>query len=498
MSTSNIIIGKEATEGMLKGIKRATQAIRLSYGPKGTNAVVESDMYPYHQVANDAQTIIQSIYLEDPIEKRGLGFLKELSDKANKDSGDGRKTTCIIAEEILEQGLNSELSGMELKRELDALIPVIEQRINEQKKSITESEVKSVATIAGESEFIGNLLGDIYQKIGKDGIIIPESSGTYKTTYDIIEGVRFTDTGFLSPYMVRDETAAKEGRKETKAVYENPTILVTKRKISHLNDINPLLETLSKQGKKDLVIFTDDMDSGVASIMVKAHQDKILNILIIKAPVLWKNYIFEDFAKITGSTIVEDATGINFKNLELKHLGTCGKITVDKDETIVVGIANISDHIAELGKMGDNDSLLRLSWLQTKTAILKLGANSESELSYLRLKTEDAINSSRLALRDGVVAGGGVCLAVIAGLLPKTTAGNILSNALMAPLNQNLKNMNMTNWNWGPEVLDASVVVKNAVRNAISLASTILTTNIVITLPKKEDKQSLLAPKMSF
>lgn len=498
MNTSNITIGKEATIGMMNGIKLATEAIRLSYGPKGVNAVVENQFYPYHEVANDAQTIIQAIHSDLYLEKRGLAFLKELMDKADKDSGDGRKTTCIIAEEILERGFQSGLSGIELKRELDLLIPVIESKIDEQKKSITENDVEAVATIAGESAELGRLLGEIYKQIGADGIIQPEGSGTYQTSYGIVEGVRFNGTGYLSPYMVHDEVARKEGRREAEAVYENPIILVTKRKISHLNDINPLLDKLNSpeftriNGKKDLIIFTDDMDSGVASIMVKAHRDKILNILIIKAPTLWKQYIFEDFARVTGSTIVEDASGINFKTLELKHLGTCGKIVVDKDETTITGIADISDHVADLKSDGTDDSKLRLSWLQTKTAILKLGANNESELSYKRLKCKDAISSSRLAMRDGIVAGGGICLADIADQMPDTIAGGILQGALQAPLEQNCLNMGIgipEDFNFGDDIVDASAVVKNAVRNAISLASTILTTGIVITIPPKSPEQ---------
>lgn len=473
-----MVIGKEAQQRLMNGITLATEAIRLTYGPKGSNAVIESEMYPYHLVANDAQTIIQALHTDNEYSKIGLDFLKELMDKANKDSGDGRKTTCIIAEEILKEGFKSDLSGLELKRELDNLIPFIEQKIDEQKTTITEEEVHKVASIAGESEKIGLLLGDIYKRIGKEGIIQPEASGTFETSYTIIEGVRFNSTGYLSPYMAHNS--------KTSAIYENPTILVTKKKISHLNDINPLLNALNKEGKKDLVIFTDDMDSGVASIMVKAHQDKVMNILIIKAPVLWKDYIFEDFARVVGATIVEDATGINYKNLEPKHLGTCAKITVDKEETIIIPSVDFSDHIQSLKRDGSQDSLLRLSWLQTKTAILKLGANSESELSYVRLKTEDAINASRLALKDGVVDGGGICLSNISFGLPNTEAGNILSVALNAPLQQNLTNMEIESPDWSDNVIDSAAVIKNAVRNAIALASTILTCSVVVPLEKKE------------
>lgn len=481
---SNTTLGREAFQRMLNGLKVATEAIRLSYGPSGLNMVVEHEFEPYHQVANDAETIIQAVEVEGSVEKQGLSFLKELSRKANKDSGDGRKTTCIIAEEILNQAFESGLSGMELKRQLDKLIPVIEQKLDEQKKEITVEEVFDVARIAGESEALGRVLSEIYKRIGRDGIIIPEGSGTPNTTYNIIEGVRFTDAGYLSPYLAYDEEAQKAGKKESKAIYKNPLILVTKRKIEKDTDVSSLIDRAIGLGKA-LVIFTDDMDSGVASRMIATHQAKVAKILIIKAPILWKNYVFEDFAKITGATIVEDASGINYKNLQLSHLGTCESITVDKDETIILGGQDITDHLAQLKANGDNDSLLRLSWLCTKTAILRLGANNESELSYIRLKCHDAINSCRLALKDGVVAGGGVALDKAVSDLDN----EMVKKALQAPLKQNLHNIGIESVNWGPEVVDALVVVKNAVRNAISLASTILSTGGVINLPEKTPEQ---------
>ena len=482
----NITTGKEATAKLHKGIKKAVDAIRLTYGNKGCNAVVENVNYPFHEVANDAQTIIQAIRLTDPVEKRGLGFLKELMDKANASSGDGRKTTAIIAETLIDIGFNSGEQGNQLKMELDNLIPVVEAKIDERTTKITENEVHQVATIAGESKRIGNLVGNIYKKIGKEGIIHVEGSGTYEDSVTFTDGVRFQDTGFLSPYMVHDEIAVKEGRKETQAVYEKPTILVTKQKINHINDINPLLATLQNKNIKTLVIFTDDMDSNVASLLVALHKSKQMNILIIKAPVLWKNYVFEDFAKCVGATIVEDSSGVNLKNFQIEHLGTCDKIVVDKDETILVGTQDISEHLAELKKEGSNDSKLRVSWLNNKTAILKLGANSESELSYLRLKTNDAINSSRLALKGGVVEGGGLCLSDIATELPHTVVGQILATALSEPSSQIVANGTDE---VSHEVIDSALVIKNAVRNAVSLAGTILTCGVVVTIPEPTDKE---------
>lgn len=521
MSTeNNILIKAPATRKLLNGLKTATSAIRLSYGAKGVNAIIEQEFYPYHMVANDCETILQSIQVKDRYEKIGLDLLKELSSKAHKDSGDGRKTTCIIGEEIIERGFDSNVLGVELKRELDELIPIIEKKIDAQKRKITEKDVEQVATIAGESRELGSILGSIYKKIGKDGIIIPEGSGTYTTAWDFIEGVRFGDTGYLSPYMVFDEEAVKEGRKETCAVYKNPTILVTKSKIEKDDDIASLLDNCIRNNRP-LVIFTDDMDSGVASRIIATHKAKVGKLLIIKAPTLWKNYIFEDFAKVTGSTIVEDASGIDFKSLQVSHLGTCSKITVDQDETTIIGGADISDHIEFLKSSDEPESARRLAWLTTKTCILRIGANNESELSYRRLKCYDAINASRLALRDGVVCGGGVALLNASRGLPRTTAGRILSVALQEPCKQILRNSGYTisevpdgkkgsihilgkdfQNGWGFDcvsgkfvdmhkegIIDACAVVKNAVRNAISLASTVLTGRILIKIPDKTAEQ---------
>lgn len=509
-------IHQNALYGISTGVSICADAVKGTMGAKGRNVFIEQEFYPFHIITNDGATIIDNIVLEDPLEKRGHALIKEATDRSNKNAGDGSTTTVVLIDAILKEGMKKGINTLEIKNSLDECLLLVEKSIDEQKKKITEKEVEQVATIAGESESLGKTLGEIYKLIGRDGIIHLEGSGTYDTSYSFIEGVRFFDTGYLSPFMVHDERAVKEGRKETRAVYENPTILVTKRKIQTINDINPLLQTIEERHQKgelknkDLVIFTDDMDSGVASLMVKAHKEKIFNILIIKAPTLWKNFVFEDFARITGSTIVEDASGITFSNLKLSHLGTCGKIIVDKEETVVIGISDIKDHIAELQAKGDDDSKLRLSWLTTKTAILKLGANSESELSYLRLKAEDAINASRLALQDGVVIGGGIALLNASKNLPDTIGGQILSVALWIPFAQILNNAGSTysatdpifggsiGFNaktgevsdmWKSGIVDAAKVTKNAVRNAIGVASTILTGSVAISIPRKTSEQ---------
>lgn len=510
MSSYKTNIHQNALIGIANGVSICADAVRGTMGAKGRNVFIEQEFYPFHVITNDGATIIDNIVLSDPLEKRGHALIKEATDRSNKNAGDGSTTTVVLLDAILKEAIKVGASGLEIKRSLDECLPLIEKNIDENKKTITSEEVEAVATISGEDKALGKTLAEIYKFIGRDGIIHLEPSGTYQTTYSLIEGVRFYDTGFLSPFMAHDGEAAKAGKKETKAVYESPTILVTKRKIQTLNDINPLIEELLSSGKKDLVIFTDDMDSTVASTLVDAHRSGMMNILIIKAPILWKGFVFEDFARCVGATIVEDASGLNFKNLPLSALGTCGKIIVDKDETVVIGISDISDHIEALKAVGDNDSLLRLSWLTTKTAILKLGANSESELSYFRLKAEDAINASRLALQDGIVAGGGVALLNAGHALPDSIGGTILKHALQSPFRQIVLNAGGNtpegfdgiifpqgkyygiDANTGKPVdmfeagiVDAAKVTKNAVRNAIGVASTILTGSVALSIPPK-------------
>ena len=491
-------INKDALTNLASGIRKATSTVAQTMGPKGKNVMLESKLYPFHQITNDGATIIKEIKLADPIERVGLSLLQEAADRSNNNSGDGSTTTAVLLDAILQEGIKSGVSTLEIKNSLDECLPLIERSIREQTKEIVVSDVYSVAKIAGESEELARVLGDIYGQIGKDGIVHLEGSGTNETSFSLIEGVRFVDTGYLSPYMCYDEDAEKDGRKATKAVYKNPAILVTKNKISHIKDIDPLLQVLIANGTKTLAIFTDDMDSGVARVLIELQKNekRSINILVIKAPTLWKRYVFEDFAACTGATIIEDASGTSLGNkFQLEWLGTCGTIVVDKEETTLVGIKDISDHIRQLTEVGDNDSKLRLSWLTTKTAILKLGSQSETELSYLRLKAEDAIWSSRHALRSGVVRGGGETLEKAVQLLPDTVGGKILKAALLTPKKQIIENANGdTSDMFGPDVIDAADIVLGAIRNALGIASTLLTTSSVITIPPETEKPAVMPP----
>lgn len=458
-----------ATEGLMNGIEKAVSLIRPTYGGGGSNVIIESKLNPKHFIANDCWSIIRDIKLDDPAERIGLDFVKELVSRQDKLSGDSRKTTLLLLSEILKQGYEADINKLQLKKDLDALIPFIENEIDKQTKQIDINDIYNVALTSSESDEIASLLQTTYLQIGKEGIIQVEGSGTYESSTRIIDGVRFDMASMLSPYMVHND--------KSKAVYEKPIILVTKKKIMSDDDINPLLNEMIESGQKDLVIFTSDMDTGVAQMLIDLHKSNRFNICIIKVPTLWRDYYYEDFSKCVGATVIED--GMSFKNMHLTMLGTCDKITIDAEETILIGTKDISEHITQLQQKGDDDSKLRLSWLNNKTAILKLGANSETDLSYKLLKTYDAIHSSELALKFGVVRGGGQCLYSIAGELPDTIAGQIMAKALQTPLSQIANNGCVMTEN----IVDSSAVIKSAIKNAVGIASVLITSSALIYLP---------------
>ena len=302
-----------------------------------------------------------------------------------------------------------------------------------------------------------------------------------KTVYEVTDGVRF-HAGALTTSFYN----SKDG-----AVYENPLILVSKQKIEKYNQIAPLVEYVIKN-ERPLCIFVDDMDENIAVDLIKTHLAKKAKILIIKAPVVFKHYIFEDFAKCVGATVVESATGLQLgEKLPLTALGTCEYLVSDREDTVLRGIKDISAHKESLRKLGDDDSLRRLEWLNTKTALLKMGAGSESELSYKLLKCKDSISAAKWALDQGIVEGAGVSLVKASDILPENTTGDIFRTALNAPYKQLLENSGEEGINTDG-VWDSSLVLKNAVKNSVSLAGIILTTGADIRLREKTKEEQEL------
>lgn len=481
----NITPEKEARKKLVAGVDKVVDVIKASYGSAGSNCILEAGLYPFHEAVNDGKKIVDSIYLADPIENIGANIVKEVASKSDKESGDGRKTSMILLQAILEEGMKCEAEPMEIKRSLDECLPIIIKSIDDQTKQITTSEVGRVAAVASENEKLGKTFQEIYEKIGKDGIVELDNSGTPETFYEITDGVRLLNCRFMYDYMANDD----KGRK---AVYNFPKVLITKEKIGNSKILDGILKECFNKGLSELVIFCDDIDPNVSSAVAYLHnginsrgeQVTPFRTLVIKAPVLWKDWLFEDFAKITGATVVNPTEGRQLKNFQFNWLGYCDKIISSKYETVVLGTKNIDEHLSVLEDIGTDDSKIRISRLKTKTAILKLGANSETELSYIKGKALDARNSSYLALNGGVVAGAGFALDEAGATLPDSIGGNILDKALQYPMKQIRQNMGNKDGYLKEEVWDSAIVVKNAITNALSVASTILTTKNVITLKK--------------
>jgi chaperonin GroEL len=484
MENDNIVLN--GRERLASGISKVTAVIRGTYGAAGGNVVLQEHLYPFHSVRNDGKAIVDKIKLADPIENMGADIMREVGDKADKDSGDGRKTTMILTEAILREASKIQALPMEIKRSLDECLPEITQLIDSQKKEIGIEDIGTVATISSESAELGSLIQEIYSHIGREGVIEIEPAKLPQTFYEITEGVRLRNTGYgiySYPLMTSEEVG--------KVVVKNPKVLISKEKIVSTDQIEPIFKSLAMQGINELVLFCDDIDLSVANKLAMTHLNGKFKTYLIKFPTLWKDWVIEDAAKITGSTVVDKLTGKDFKNLAHEDLGTCDKIIITKDETRVIGIKDISDHIRKLEEQSieDDQLKLRLNWLQTKVALLKVGANSESELSYIIKKAKDACASAHLALKDGVVKGGGKALIYASRRFEKGTIGtDILLAALRDPYEQICANHGHEPDMDG--VIDPTIVVKNAVKNAISVAGIVLTSKGVISLPEEAIKPS--------
>lgn len=502
---------ENALRGMSNGALIANNVAKRTMGPKGISVCLEQEFFPFSSSTDDGATVIAAMQFADPLEKRGLGYLKEACIRSDENANDGSTATCGILSTILLEGALSTEKEVDLKNGMDTLLPVIEDELESIKKLISVEEVEKVATIAGKSKEKGRILGEIYKEIGKDGVIHHEGVVGEPTSYTILrDSVRFK-SGYFTSEMVYDEEAEKLGRTPKRALYENPVILISKRKIEKAKDITSIMEYVL-ENNRPLVIFANDMDGLVARELIATHRAKVAKITIINPQTIYKNSVFEDFAKCTGAKIIGDETGTSFTNKNiLECLGTCAKISITAEETVLMGIQDITEHVENLKTKTDVESKMRLFWLTPNTAYLKIGGLSETDLSYHMKKYEDAIGSSMRALQTGVVVGGGITLYNIAIKLKtlNTPAGDILAKALITPFMQLCENsgiipdfekiggelgydfekstkdnpiiVNMLE----SGIMDSVEVIKREVMNSVGIASTAITTPFMIALPPK-------------
>lgn len=503
----------EAQTKLKAGIDKIAKAVGSTMGTGGSNVIIEAMEMPGYLATNDGYSVANAVHLADPIENLGKQMLLESINRANKSSGDGSSTTCVLTAAIIEEGMKhtSEAHPMDIKRSLEACLPFIEESLDTQTQHLVAEDgtfdierLKQVATISAEDEQIGNTIADIYGQIGQKGIIYWDVSKTTEDSYTIGSGITVEGATYASPYMC---DATETGQNTNAIRIKNPHILLTKQKIASSSDFNAIAQKLFEKDVKDIVVFADDFEPLIINDLILTRAKKGFRIVLVKMPVLFKDVWFEDLAKATGAKIVDATAGFPLKDLTVEDLGTVKNIIVDKQDTFLDGICDVTEHVKALEEEDTDEAQLRAARLNTKTARYFVGAQSESALSYRRLKVEDAISAAYQALNGGIVAGGGIALLNASNILPDTIGGKILAMALVRPYDTICNNVGVPNT---PEVggtiglntrtgklvdmfeagiVDPKNVVLNAVKNAISVAATVLTAPTIVLLPRMDIPQ---------
>jgi len=520
MMKDNLYVGNEARDKMMQGVRKATEAVAMTLGTSGKNSLIEAFASPFHYPTNDGISILAAIHFSDPLEEMGRRVLFESVNRANHANGDGSSTACVLTSAILEEGMKhlEEASPMEIQKSLQDCIPVIEESLKSQRNEIVDKDgnidfklLEQVATIASEDPAIGKMLAEIYSKIGKDGIINWEASKTAEDSYVIGTGIKIDGATYASRYMC-DQLPS--GEYSYQATIENPLVLLAKSKITAQSEMEKLIGEFINAGKKDMVIFCDEMDAPILNsfILARAPQTLGIRFLVIKVPTVFNDLWWEDLEKASGGRIISPASGIKMRDAKMEFLGTFGKITVNREDTFIDGIKDLSNHLMALKVDGSDESLARVARLNTMTARYYVGSHSESTLRQKRDKVEDAINSAWSAMQNGILPGGGVALMHAANEIPASNlmGRNILRPALFKPCEQIVQNAG-ADWMklfhdkqlkpaegfdsqsgkmvdmFSAGIVDSFDVVMGAVKNAIGVASGILTCGSVVLLPRNEN-----------
>ena len=417
-----ILFNQDARGALKRGVDKVANAVKITIGPRGRNVVLDKG-YGAPTVTNDGVTIAKDITLKDKFENMGAEIVKEVASKTNETAGDGTTTSVIITQALVETGFRKSLVGansMGIRRGIETATRDAIEMLKKMSKPIkADNEVRQVATIAAESPEIGAIIAETIKKIGKDGVVTVEESQTFGVDSEIVEGLEF-DQGYLSPYMITNA-------ERMEAEYRDPAILVTDKKISIIKDILPLLEKLAASGKKDLVIIAEDVDGEALTTFVVNKLRGSFNVLAVKAPGYGdrKKEMLLDIAATIGAKMISEELGIKFENAELAMLGRASRVVSTKDNTIIVGgkgkKSEIEARVESLRTQRKNTTSKfdvekldeRIGKLTGGVAVIKVGAATETEMKYLKLKIEDAVNATKAAIAEGIVAGGGSALAKV-------------------------------------------------------------------------------------
>ena len=522
-----IIYGEDARKKLLEGVNKLADTVKVTLGPKGRNVVLDKS-FGAPLITNDGVTIAKEIELEDPFENMGASLVKEVSTKTNDVAGDGTTTATVLAQVMLKEGVKNVAAGgdvLAIKKGMDKATKVAIENLKKISSPISGKEdIARVASISANSEEIGNLIADAMEKVSNDGVITIEESKTSSTEVTVVEGMQF-DKGYVSPYMVTDT-------EKMEAVMDNPFILITDRKISNIQEILPILEELSGQGGK-LVIIADDFENEVLSTLILNKLRGILNVVGIKAPGFgdYRKEVLEDIAILTGGEVITSELGLELKDTTLAQLGRAKQVKCSKENTIIVdGMGNkelldarvkqIKSNIEEEKSSYDKEKLQeRLAKLAGGVAVIQVGAATEVEMKEKKLRIEDALSATKAAVEEGILPGGGTAYVNVIPEVEKLFSEvsederigvKIILKALEEPVKQIATNAGLegavildkvktskpgVGFDAAKEqyvdmkkegIVDPTKVTRSALQNAESVASMILTTESIITEKKEK------------
>jgi chaperonin GroEL len=417
--SKKILYNEEARKALKNGVDAVANVVKITIGPRGRNVVLDKG-YGSPTITNDGVSIAKDIVLKDKFENLGAEIVKEVASKTNDIAGDGTTTATVLIQSIVNEGMretNMGVNAMGLRSGIESAskdVVTILKKIATPIK--TDDEIRQVATISAESTELGTIIADTIKKVGKDGVVTVEESQSIDLESEIVEGIEF-DKGYISSYMITNA-------ERMEAEFNDPAILITDKKISTIKEILPMLEQLAKTGKKDLVIIADDVDGEALATFVVNKLRGTFNVLAIKAPGYGdsKKDILEDIAVTVGAKVITESVGLKFENADINTLGKARKVISKKDSTVIVGgkgkKSDIESRINQLRKQKNNiDSKYdlekieeRIAKLSGGVAVIRVGAATETEMKYLKLKIEDAVNATKAAIEEGIVSGGGVAL----------------------------------------------------------------------------------------
>ena len=531
--SKEIKFSSDARSAMVRGVDILADTVKVTLGPKGRNVVLEKS-FGSPLITNDGVTIAKEIELEDHFENMGAKLVSEVASKTNDIAGDGTTTATVLTQAIVREGIKNVTAGANpigIRRGIETAVAAAVEALKNNAIPVANKEaIAQVAAVSSRSEKVGEYISEAMEKVGKDGVITIEESRGMETELEVVEGMQF-DRGYLSQYMVTDS-------EKMVADLENPFILVTDKKISNIQDVLPLLEEVLKTSRP-LLIIADDVDGEALPTLVLNKIRGTFNVVAVKAPGFGdrRKAMLEDIAVLTGATVITEDLGLELKDATMATLGQASKVTVDKDSTVIVEGAGSTEAIANRVNLiksqletttseFDREKLQeRLAKLSGGVAVVKVGAATETALKEMKLRIEDALNATRAAVEEGIVAGGGTALVNVIAKVAEldlegddATGRNIVLRALEEPVRQiaynagyegsviidKLKNspvgtgFNAANGEWVDMVeagiIDPVKVTRSALQNAASVASLILTTEAVVA--NKPEPEAPAAPAM--